>query len=124
MINTKRQRMPLTINAAKITRDVAIADHDNNSARSPGGSSFHPNKKFPRSVSDGSQQQVRKKVTTKQLPSTCLRLDNWKLAGGAKKVEEFLREKIGYPPMNVQKWPSAELSTSWFCVFHTKDQAA
>merc|ERR1719317_1473717 len=92
MINTKRQRMPLTINAAKITRDVAIADHDNNSARSPGGSSFHPNKKFPRSVSDGSQQQVRKKVTTKQLPSTCLRLDNWKLAGGVKKVKEFLRK--------------------------------
>lgn len=119
---------PTQINGIKNVRGPVTPNYGNLTSRTTGSTYIQSDKQSPRSSSERNHQaqpqQSRTKVTTKQLPSTCLRLDNWKLAGGPKKVEEFLSAKIGYPLMNVQKWPSTELNTSWFCVFHTKNQAA
>jgi len=118
---------PAQVNGTKNVRGAIIPAHGITS-RNTGSTYNQSDKQSPRTSSERNRQghppQSRTKVTTRQLPSTCLRLDNWKLAGGPKKVEEFLSAKIGGPLMNVQKWPSTELNTSWFCVFHTKNQAA
>jgi len=118
---------PAQVNGTKNVRGAIIPSHGI-TRRNTGSTYNQSDKQSPRTSSERNYQghppQSRTKVTTRQLPSTCLRLDNWKLAGGPKKVEEFLSAKIGGPLMNVQKWPSTELNTSWFCVFHTKNQAA
>jgi len=118
---------PAQVNGTKNVRGAIIPAHGITS-RITGSTYNQSEKQSPGTSSERNHQghppQTRTKVTTRQLPSTCLRLDNWKLAGGPKKVEEFLSAKIGGPLMNVQKWPSTELNTSWFCVFHTKNQAA
>jgi len=122
----KRLRNPhAQVNGTKDVRGAIIPAHGVTSRNT--GSTYNQSEKQPPRTSGERHHQApqsRTKVTTRQLPSTCLRLDNWKLAGGPKKVEEFLSAKIGGPLMNVQKWPSTELNTSWFCVFHTKNQAA
>jgi hypothetical protein len=68
------------------------------------------------------QQRQPSKTITRELPSTCLRLDNW--PGGAAELKQFLTEKTGRPILSVQAWPSKELMKSWFCVFKTKVDAA
>jgi len=68
------------------------------------------------------QQRLPSKTMPRELPSTCLRLDNW--PGGAAELKQFLTEKTGRPLLSVQAWPSKELMKSWFCVFKTKVDAA